>query len=353
MRVEPELPINPKYRRLKTAVGDVAMECLITIWAHCQQNQRGEFWEGADAAYVEMICNWTGNKGELFRALVECGLPKAGFLIAEEGGVRVHEWEEMNCQMVGNWRRNPTGRKTPAATRRGSPMGSPTGSTRTATPTGSHTPTPTATPTGARAFPATGENHAQNGLGQNGQSPVMTGRAAGSNDFAPDTTEPQRVPVGHPQRPPQRTVEPVSLSFCLSEAPGRIALLNELTGSKFNPPIHELEEIAARLIEVGGDTAGVDAMLRRQVALWRNDPKSRNWLKPGTLFGPNFHDYYGQREQPAQNTAPGYERKTRGQQTADRTELLETLAATRSALEENPGDAGLQNRVRELEMQTA
>lgn len=362
MRVEPELPINPKYRRLKTAVGDIAMEVLITIWAHCQQNQRGEFWEGADAAYVEMICNWTGNRGELFRALVECGLPKVGFIIPEEGGLRIHEWEEMNCQMVGNWRRNPTGRKTHTATRRGSPTGSrmatPTGQTPTATPTGSPTPTHTATPTGVGATIDGLKNGAKTAVGQMGESAVKTGQAGGSNEFSGDEGEPQRLPLGHPQRlplrPPQRTVEPVSLSSLYSEATRLVTVLNQVTGSKFNPPLPELEQIVARLQETGGDSDGVEKMLRRQTALWQADAKSRAWLKPGTLFGANFHDYYGQRELPvAPANAGGYERKTRGQQTADRTELLETLAATRAALEQNPEDAGLQNRVRELEMQTA
>ena len=327
MRVEPELPINPKYRRLKTAVGDVAMECLITIWAHCQQNQRGEFWQGADAAYVEMICNWTGNHGELFRALVECGHHKAGFIIPEEGGLRIHEWEEMNCQMVGNWRRNPSGRKTPTAT----PTGSPTGQAA------------------SRTLPGNGH---KTGLGQNGESAGMTGTATGSNEFADGEVQTPTGSPTPPQRPPHRTVEPVSLSSLYSEANRLIAVLNQVTGSKFNPPIAELEQIVARLQETGGDGAGVEKMLRRQTALWQADQKSRAWLKPGTLFGANFHDYYGQREQPV--AAPQYEKTgRRGQQTADRTELLETLAATRAALEENPEDAGLQNRVRELEMQTA
>jgi hypothetical protein len=135
-------------------------------------------------------------------------------------------------------------------------------------------------------------------------------------------------------------------------AQAAVALLNLLTGAKFNPPIHELDQIAARLQETGGDVAGVDKMLRRQVALWKDDPKSRAWLKPGTLFGPNFHDYYGQRDLIVVKTAPPDFRKSRAQET-DRSEALHALAATRAALEENPGDPALTERVRALEMETA
>jgi len=345
MRVEPELPINPKFRRLKTAVGDVAMECLITIWAHCQQNQRGEYWHGADAAYVEMICNWTGQRGELFRALVECGHPKVGFIIPEPEGLRIHEWEEMNCQMVGNWRRNPSGRKTRTATPTGSPTRPPMGNTHTPP----RTPTPSATPTGSHT--GYGSNP-QMGLGQNGETAHLAGTTTGSND-APsgDSQTPTGSPTP-PQRLPQRTVEPVSLSFCLDQAAGRIALLNQLTGSKFNPPLDEQEEIAARLLEVNGDVAGVDQMIRRQCRLWMADTKTRQWLKPSTLFGPRFHDYYGQREL---STAPtgGSSFKKTGAPREDRTELLQTLAATRAALEQNPGDTNLRDRVAELEAATA
>lgn len=100
-------------------------------------------------------------------------------------------------------------------------------------------------------------------------------------------------------------------------ARGRVALLNILTGSQFQPPLHDLDQIISRLLEVNRDVDGVDAMLRRQVALWKNDPRARHWLKPGTLFGANFHDYYGQRNQPVNSpeikNAP-----------AAKTELLET-----------------------------
>jgi hypothetical protein len=143
-----------------------------------------------------------------------------------------------------------------------------------------------------------------------------------------------------------------SLQNRYAEATVRISLLNQLTGSKFNPPLGELDLIVTRLEETGGDCIGVDRMLRRQVALWQDDAKSRAWLKPGTLFGANFHDYYGQRELPVvKNASVGFNKHRAP--ASDRTELLETLAATRAALEQNPADTGLQHRVRDLETQTA
>lgn len=351
MRIEPELPTNLKYRRLKTAVGDIAMECLVTIWAHCQQNQRGEYWPGADADYVEMLCNWTGQRGELFRALVDCGKPgKVGFIVPDEGGVLIHEWNDMNSQMVGNWNRNLNGRAgrsvNPTVTRRGNP----TGSQREASDN------PTVTPTVRAGFRGEPQIEGQNGVGLNGQTPLLAGTETGSNDVESGSQrEASANHTGNRTGNPtgsQRTVRPVSLSSLYSEATNRITLLNLLTGAEFNPPIPELEQIVARLQETDGDFAGVDAMIRRQVTLWKDDPKCRHWLKPGTLFGANFHDYYGQRFLPAVKPAPVGFGKNRAAQT-DRTEMLETLSAIRGQLEKNPDDAGLMARARELELQTA
>ena len=46
------------------------------------------------------------------------------------------------------------------------------------------------------------------------------------------------------------------------------------------------------------DAEGVDQMLRRMVGLWKNNPRLAPSLKPTTLFGDKFHDYYGQRALP-------------------------------------------------------
>jgi hypothetical protein len=107
-----------------------------------------------------------------------------------------------------------------------------------------------------------------------------------------------------------------------------VAVLNSLTGSKFNPPIHELDGIVARVLETGRDVVGIEKMVRRQVALWKDDPKARNWLKIGTLFGANFHDYYGQREQ-AVVTPKGASQETVTKSGRPRGEILQALEIAR------------------------
>lgn len=317
MIVEPELPDHPDYLLLKKAVGDCAMESLIRLWGHCQSNRRGENWAGKGLDYVETVARWDGERGALFRALQDYG-----WIEVINEGVRIHNWEKMNAKLIASrsnggkgGRPNKHSEKNPSET-----QAKPNTTTTTTT-----------------------ESPSKNG-GSTATLPKPNGN--------PTETQPQPESNPHVTRP--SSLSGLSIQSFYSEATRLIGVLNQVTGSKFNPPLPELEQIVARLQETGGDSEGVEKMLRRQTALWQADAKSRAWLKPGTLFGANFHDYYGQREQPvATANAGGYERKTRGQQTADRTELLETLAATRAALEENPADAGLQSRVRELEMQTA
>lgn len=352
MRVEPELTTHLKFRRLKAAVGDTAMECLITIWGHCQQNQRGEYWPGADAAYVEDMCFWTGQKGELFRALVECGRPKLGFIVPENGGLRIHDWEEANSSTVKNWYRNTAGRGAKSGSHGGAHGLEATGKPRDTR--GQATGKPRLT--GGISEAASADIDPT--LGQNPETPLPAEISAGSNGLATGSH-------GHPTASPDGSHggahgDPnLSLSFSPSftppltslyaEAKRLIGVLNQLTGSRFNPPLPELDQIVSRLHEVQYDFAGVEKMLRHRCALWLNDPKGRLWLKPGTLFGPNFHDYFGQRDVTA---TPAQNKNGRAAAT-DRTDLLQTLAAARAQLEQNPADATLQQNVRELEALTA
>jgi len=302
MRVEPELPRHPKFLRLKRIAGERAMEFLVAIWGHCQSNQRGEFWAGADASYVEMICGWDGQEGALFKGLTECGKP--GFVVVEKDGVRIHDWNEMNSQMVGNWQRNPFGRRGQKPTEN-----------------------PTVNRTDIAAVPASRRGGSKGGSGR-----IST--EANDNPTVP--------PTGTPSGSHR---EASALSFVPSIVPSPtggvgegdaetaarlVSLLNALTGSKFNPPLHELDQITGRLLEAGRDVAGIERMLRRQVALWKNDPKARHWLKPGTLFGANFHDYYGQREQavPGPNGSHG-ERVTKTGR--PRGEILQALELARQS----------------------
>ena len=56
-----------------------------------------------------------------------------------------------------------------------------------------------------------------------------------------------------------------------------------------------LREIALRVREVAGDVNGVALMIERQCALWKSDPHMERYLRPATLFGDKFHEYFGQR----------------------------------------------------------
>ena len=328
MRVEPELLGHPKFLRLKRIVGDGAMEYLVKLWGHCQGNQRGEFWPGADAGYVEMVCGWDGEMGVLYRALVECGRP--GFIRVESEGLRIHDWDEMNPQFVKNWHRNPLGRKgkNPTGTQRepnGSGQktaaggeGSEGGSDRLFAGTQREPNAyPNGNPTGTQRE-ATALNLTKPNLTTGGDGGTAESSAGGT----------QREPNGNPM-----------LRFDLAQ--GVIGLLNGLTGAQFRGTHGELTLIAQCLARVGQDAAGVERMVRRQVALWQGDPKTAAWLRPGTLFDDQkFDGYYAQRDLALTADKKNAPNKTRP-------ELIEELTQARSQ--------GLAGRVRELEtmLQTA
>ena len=78
--------------------------------------------------------------------------------------------------------------------------------------------------------------------------------------------------------------------------------LNELTGKKFTPVDSHLNPIIARLNESGVEPEECEKMLRRQVKLWKNDPKMSAHLVPSTLFrASNFQKYYDQRDEGVAN----------------------------------------------------
>ena len=78
--------------------------------------------------------------------------------------------------------------------------------------------------------------------------------------------------------------------------------LNELTGKKFTPVDSHLNPIIARLNESGIEPEECEKMLRRQVKLWKNDPKMSAHLVPSTLFrASNFQKYYDQRDEGVAN----------------------------------------------------
>lgn len=134
MIVEPGLPDDPKYLRLKKGLRTldetvIAFEVLIRLWAHCQANQRGEYWPKADADYVECVCRWDGAEGKLFELLTT-----RGWIDLENDGVRIHDWNDMNASLVACWSNGKFGGKRKkkrgvglAAGSRRLPDGQPTG----------------------------------------------------------------------------------------------------------------------------------------------------------------------------------------------------------------------------------
>ena len=82
------------------------------------------------------------------------------------------------------------------------------------------------------------------------------------------------------------------------DARSLLAHLNTEAGTDYEADTNTIQTIAARLHAVKGDVEGVRAMLTRQCALWRHNERMGRFLRPSTLFGEKFPDYYGQRNVP-------------------------------------------------------
>ena len=101
MIVEPDLTNHPKFIQLKSKLGDVAMEILVRLWTHCQQNKRGHFWRGVNADYVEVVCCGRNKKGRFFTALRDCG-----WIQEKSDGIEVHDWDKHNASLIARWKRD-------------------------------------------------------------------------------------------------------------------------------------------------------------------------------------------------------------------------------------------------------
>lgn len=138
MIVEPTLLEHPKFLALKREFGPRALEYLIAIWKHCQQDKRGENWGRKTPAYVEAVAGYHGPASKLYKALLSpLNEGGSGFIeVNSKEEVIIHDWNDTNKSLVINWYRNPSGRKsglsvkkpetppdTPEATPRGSPQG--------------------------------------------------------------------------------------------------------------------------------------------------------------------------------------------------------------------------------------
>lgn len=85
--------------------------------------------------------------------------------------------------------------------------------------------------------------------------------------------------------------------------------LNTRAHRHFNPKTEKSRrDIRTRLRAVRGDVAGVLKMIDRQCELWESRPNMVEYLRPSTLFGSHFHEYYDSRNEPiGGKTADGQE----------------------------------------------
>jgi hypothetical protein len=112
MIMQPGLITHPKYLLLEREVGNEALKYLFRLFAHCQENQRGEDWGEVGPDYVEMVCEWRGERRKLFLALKRSVVPgRCGFVEIRDKRVIIHDWNEHNKQLIQRWNANPEGRR--------------------------------------------------------------------------------------------------------------------------------------------------------------------------------------------------------------------------------------------------
>jgi len=103
MIISPYLLTDPLFERLKTKVGDCAMECLIWLYAFCEADRRGGNLGRIDANYLERICKWKGQPGVLGAALLEPDCDRPGFVQIVDGYYHVVGWDKRNKKLLGAW----------------------------------------------------------------------------------------------------------------------------------------------------------------------------------------------------------------------------------------------------------
>jgi len=126
MVVQPSLLDHPRYLVLRRELGPAALEILVRLWSHCQEDQRGDLWPKADWMYVEAIIRWSGEPKSAFERLVA-----AGWVTETKRGIRISSWSEHNKSLVNSWRNGRFGgrKKKPTGNPRvthGQPVANPT-----------------------------------------------------------------------------------------------------------------------------------------------------------------------------------------------------------------------------------
>lgn len=281
MRVEPELPDHPKYLRLKRRVGDFAMEALVRLWGHCQQNQRGGCWRGVDAEYVELIAKWDGEPVLLFRSLLE-----TGWIEQKDDTILIHDWDEMNKQFVTNWNNGTKG---------GRPKKNAIPEETNQTETQRLTQSKTDTQLGLVAISGSQPNN-----------PLVNPIPVSGNPLETQR-EPSPLNLTKPNLT-QRNQTEGGLRYDFAEQV--IHFLNEQTNAEFKGTTSELYAAALCLAKVGNDVEGVKKMVARQVVLWKPTPKMAACLQPRTLFDEEkFDGYYAMRDLPTDVASDPADRK--------------------------------------------
>lgn len=101
--------MHPKYlifRQELAALGvHNALEYLVRLWGHCQTMSRGENWGNVDEAYVEAICNWTGEPGKLAVLLLRQFYGRPGWIHRNnDGEIIISSWNEHNSGLLNSWK---------------------------------------------------------------------------------------------------------------------------------------------------------------------------------------------------------------------------------------------------------
>ena len=128
MNIQPSIFNHPKFLVFKQEIGGEALEYLARLWGHCQTMQKGDTWFGANAAYVESICGWTGEPGKLFAALTRKSFRQPGWIQVKKGSLLIVGWYRHNQNLVANWDRNRSGKRSPHKVRADNPTANPVGS---------------------------------------------------------------------------------------------------------------------------------------------------------------------------------------------------------------------------------
>lgn len=90
MNLHPDFLEHWRVRRLaKLLGGQVAIVCLIHLWAHCERRSQFVF-HGLTGASLKTVCHFPGDGFDLEKALEECG-----FVRREDVFLHVEHWADV------------------------------------------------------------------------------------------------------------------------------------------------------------------------------------------------------------------------------------------------------------------